>query len=402
MLLSATAQVGRMASSQPRMARLAVATAFFVNGAAQASWVARIPAVQERLGARPGALGLALWGLPVGLLLVMPAVGWLLARYGSRSVTRAAALAYCAALPLLALAPGIAHLFAALLLFGACAGALDVAMNTAGAAVERLYGRPIMASFHGFFSVGGLAGAAAGGLLAARGVAPLPHLLGAGLALGAAALAASSWLLPAREPTAGRAPVFARPTRPLLGLGLVAFCVLLGEGAVADWGAVYLRDGLGADLGSAAVGFAVFSLAMAAGRLAGDRVNRRLGPVRLVRLGGAVAGVGALAIVAADRPAVAILGFAGVGLGFATVFPAVVSAAAREGSLTAGSAIAAATTAGYAGFLAGPPLIGLAAEAVSLRGGLGLVVLLCAPIALLARAVAPARPDARSSLARPA
>ena len=119
-----------------------------------------------------------------------------------------------------------------------------------------------------------------------------------------------------------------------------------------------------------------------------------------MRLGGAVAGVGALAIVAADRPAVAILGFAGVGLGFATVFPAVVSAAAREGSLTAGSAIAAATTAGYAGFLAGPPLIGLAAEAVSLRGGLGLVVLLCAPIALLARAVAPARPDARSGPAR--
>jgi MFS family permease len=107
MLLSATAQVGRMASSQPRMARLAVDTAFFVNGAAQASWVARIPAVQERLGARPGALGLALWGLPIGLLLAMPVVGWLLARYGSRPVTRAAALAYCAALPLLALAPAL-------------------------------------------------------------------------------------------------------------------------------------------------------------------------------------------------------------------------------------------------------------------------------------------------------
>src|SRR5436305_812736 len=262
MLRSATPQVGRMASSQPRMARLAVATAFFVNGAAQGGWVARIPAVQERLGARPGALGLALWGLPVGLLLVMPVVGWLLARYGSRSVTRAAALAYCAALPLLALAPGIAHLFAALLLFGACAGALDVAMNTAGAAVERLYGRPIMASFHGFFSVGGLAGAAVGGLLAARGVAPLPHLLCGGVAV-------------------LRAPHFS----------------------------------------------------------------------------------------------------------------AVVSAAARQGSLNSVSPITAAPTTGYAGLRAGAPPIGLSAEAVSLRGWLSLVFLLCAPVALLARAVAPARPD---------
>ena len=384
------------AHREPRAARVAVALVFAVNGMALANWFPRIPAVQRDLGLSEGALGIALLGPAIGALLAMLATGMLIARFGSRPVTRTAVLALCACLPLPALAPNLWLLTLALMAVGAGNGVLDVAMNAQAIAVERRYERPIMSTFHALFSAGGLAGAAIAGVVASRGVGPAPHLLVVAGLLGVVALVASQWLLPAHVDARAAGPAFVPLTRPLVALGVLGFCVLLGEGAMADWTAVYLRNTLGAGAGLAAVGFAVFSATMAAGRFLGDWLTQRLGPVRLVRLGGAVAAIGLGVALLVGWPGAAVVGVACVGAGLSCVFPVVLSAAGRTSRIAPGQALAAVSTAGYTGFLVGPPVIGFAAEVIGLRGALGLVVLLSAAMIPLAGSVgrtgaAPAR-----------
>ena len=367
-----------------RTARVAVATVFFLDGAGFANWVVRIPAVQERLGIGVGQLGLALLGVAVGALVAMPLAGGLIARHGSRPVTRAGVTAFAASLALPPLATGLVALTAALVLLGATSGVMGVAMNAQAATVERRYARPIMASFHALFSFGGLVGAATGGLAASRGLGLAPHL-----GIVAAVIAVVGWLagtrlLPASADAAPGGPAFARPTRALLALGVVAFCVLFGEGAMADWSAVYLRDVAGAGPGLAAAGFAAFSLAMATGRAVGDALTLRLGPARLVRAGGLLSALGLGIALSVPSPWAAVVGFGAVGAGLSSVFPTVLASAGRMPGQTAGTAIAAVSTFGYTGFLAGPPVIGLVAEWSSLRVGLAVVVATGAIIAALA------------------
>lgn len=369
-------------------ARLAVLGVFFLNGVALASWVVRIPAVQQKLSLGEGALGLALLGMAVGALVSMPLTGALISRFGSRPVVGGAALSLALAMVLPALAPGLLSLAAALFVLGASNGALDVSMNSQAVAVEKGYGRPIMASFHAAFSFGGLAGAAVGGVVAAAGIGVLAHLSAvAGLALVAALLAYRALMPAGADAGEDGAPAFARPNRALLGLGIISFCVLLGEGAMADWSAVYLDGTLRTGPGFAAAGYAAFSLAMALGRLFGDGVTARFGAARVVRLGAAVAAIGLGAALAAGHPYAALAGFACAGVGFSIIFPAALSAAGRTQGMAAGPALAAVATAGYTGFLAGPPVIGFVAELVGLGGALYIVVALSAAIVLLGGAV---------------
>lgn len=369
-------------------ARLAVLGVFFLNGLAVASWFVRIPAVQDDLKLSEGLLGLALLGAAVGAMVSMPLTGALSSRFGSRRVVGITALLLSFSLIPPALAPSLALLIPALVLFGAANGSLDVSMNSQAVVAEQRYGRPIMSSFHAAFSFGGLAGAATGGLVAAAGVGPLPHLSAVAALCAVAALIAYRPLLPASADAVGDgAPAFARPTRALLGLGVISFCVLLGEGAMADWSAVYLNDTLSTGPGFAAAGYAAFSLTMAFGRLFGDRLTERLGPAVLVRACGALAAVGLGLALAAGQPYLALLGFACAGAGFSIVFPAALSAAGRTEGMAAGPALAAVSTAGYTGFLIGPPVIGFAAELLGLGGALYIVVILSAAIVLLAGAV---------------
>ncbi len=371
-----------------RRARLAVAAVFFINGVALGSWFVRIPAVQQGLSLGEGLLGLALLGAAVGALVSMPLAGALISRFGSRRVVGATALLLPLSVVLPALAPGLLLLVGAVAVVGAANGALDVSMNSQAVAVEREYGRPIMSSFHAAFSFGGLAGATLGGLVASAGVAPLPHLAAvAALGVVAAAFVYRA-LLPASADAADEGePAFARPTRALLGLGVISFCVLLGEGAMSDWSAVYLDGTLETGPGFAAAGYAAFSLAMAFGRLFGDGLAERLGHVRLVRACGAIAAGGLGAALLVGQPVFALIGFACAGAGFSVVFPAALSAAGRAEGTAAGPALAAVSTAGYTGFLVGPPAIGFAAELVGLGGALFVVVGLSAAIVIFAGAV---------------
>ncbi len=372
----------------PRSARFAVAVVFFVSGAGFANWVARIPEIQQQLRLSNSALGVALLGTAIGALLAMPTTGWLVARVGSRPVTKLAALVYCLALPLPTLAPNLPLLTIALMIVGALFGALDIAMNAQAIAVEQRYRRPIMSSFHGLYSVGGMAGAASGGLVASLGVNPSTHLLGTALLLLMVVVLASRRLLPTEVDTTTTEPTFALPTRSLVNLGILAFCVMLSEGAMADWSAVYLHQTLKTGLGLAAAGYAVFSLAMAVFRLAGDRLIQHFGPVRMVRLGGTVAATGLGLSLVIAQPFAALIGFACVGVGLSSLVPIVFSAAGRTPGIAPSLALAAVTTTGYSGFLCGPPLIGFVADFLNLRVALGIVVVMSAISAVLAPTVA--------------
>ena len=365
-------------------ARSSVLICFFVAGMTLGSWFPRIPDVQRALQLSHGALGLALIGTAVGALAGMPLTNWLISRFGSRRIVTVAGLWLCLALPLPAVAPNLGLLFVSLFLLGVGNGVLDVSMNVQAVMVEAAGKRPMMATFHALFSVGGLAGAAGAGLVAIIQMPATTHLLIVGLAMSVAILVASRFLLP--QSAADRTgPSFARPSRALLGLGVLAFIALIGEGAMADWSAVYLRNTLGASAAAGAIGYGAFTAAMVAGRFGGDWATARLRPERLIRLGGWLVGGGLGLGLLLNTPSSVTLGFAAVGLGLAAAFPVLLSVAGNMTPGSPGVAVASVAMMGYTGFLVGPPLIGFVAQVAGLRAGLGMVVLLGAGMILLAR-----------------
>ncbi|MCW5557173.1 MAG: MFS transporter [Verrucomicrobiae bacterium] len=377
----------------PRSLR-AVRVVFFLNGMLFATWASRIPAVQSAQALSASALGLALLTMAFGALVAMPLTGLAVGRFGSRGATITAAISFCLMLPALAYAPGPIGFHLVLLGFGAAHGALDVAMNAQAVAVEARTPHPLMSSFHALWSTGGLAGALIGGLAASAGLSIRPHFLLVGLPLIGVAWWASRHLLEAVPQAAeGRShrPALDLGTwRPLILLGVIALCIMLGEGAMADWSAVYLRQELGTTEGVGAIGYAAFSIAMAVGRYWGDSVTRRFGAVALVRGGSLLAAAGLAVALVSGTPYLVLLGYAAAGLGFAIIIPLVVSAAGRVPGVSEGLAVAVVTTLGYFGFLIGPPAIGFLSAAFGLRVAFAMDVLAILLAAGLASAVGPA------------
>ena len=370
-----------------RLARWAVSAVFFLTGAGTANWAVRIPAVQSRLGLSNGRLGIALLGVSAGAIVAMPVAGHLVARHGSRPVTWAAAIAFALSLVLPAQAPSFGLLVAALVAVGLANGVLDVAMNAQAAAVQQRYAEPIMGRVHALYSFGGLVGAVVGGRIAAAGIGAAPHLAGVGLAVGIGASAVVLGMLPGHTDAAPQRLPAGGQLRVLLPLGVLAFCVLFGEGAMMNWSAVYLRNVIRTGPGMAAAGFAAFSLMMTIGRAVGDTLTMRLGAVRLARTGGVLAVVGVATALLLPHALPVVIGFGAVGAGLSIIFPMVLAAAARTPGLVPGASIAMVSMCGYTGLLAGPPLIGAVANVASLRGGLALVIVSSALMLVLSRAV---------------
>jgi len=279
-------------------------------------------------------LGVILLAMAEGSVLSLPVAGGLVGRFGSRPMTALAGLALCLALPLPVVSGSGLTLALSLALLGAANGTLDLSMNAQALSLERRYQRPIMSSLHACFSLGGAAGAALAGILMWLGVGDTARV-------SFAAAGGFGWPAPA-----------------LLFMGALAFVGLLAEGAMADWSAVYLHDSLKASPALAAAGFAAFSLAMTAGRLAGDRVVGRLGAVQALRASGGLAAAGLAAGLLVSGPTAAIAGFGLLGAGIANVIPVLFSSAGNAAGSGAASALAAVATPGYLGFLAGPPLTG--------------------------------------------
>jgi fucose permease len=329
-------------------------------------------------------LGLALVASALGSVVATLLAGALTARAGSRSVTRAGLALACVALIGPALAAGLATLWIALFALGCGLGALDVAMNAQGVLVQRAYERSIMSSWHGMWSLGAGTGAAVATGAIAASVGTLAHLAGAGMLLLASGWWATRWLSDTR-PSEDAGPAFARPSRPLLALGAIVFCSVVGEGAAFDWSAVYLHESLGSTEEVATLGLGTFAVMMAAGRFVGDRLTTHLGRSLVVRASATVAAGSLGAVLLIAHPTVAIVGFGAFGAGLSNLVPLAFSAAGNVGGVGAGPGIAAVATVGYMGFFAGPAIVGLVAETASLPVALGLVVVLAALIPVLAR-----------------
>jgi len=314
-----------------------------------------------------------------------PLAGALAVRIGSRPVTIAGGLVYLLGLPLVGFAPTLLLFVAAFIVIAVGSSAMDVSMNAQGIALDQRTERPIFASFHAAFSFGAMAGAGAGSIAAGVGLDPAVHFTIAGSLLALLVLAARPGLLPATTDACSEGPLFARPTRALAGLGALAFCALLAEGAVSDWSAILLERETEAGPSLAALGLAAFSLMMGAGRLAADPLAGRFGRVAVVRAGGLLAFAGLALALTTGSAAIAIAGFALMGAGLAGLFPLALSAAGEIDG-PAAPALAAVATSGYGAFIAGPALIGLISEATSLPLAMSLVGALC----LVAAALAPA------------
>ncbi|MBP2299965.1 MFS transporter [Azospirillum picis] len=376
----------RAASGPANAARWATVAAFFLNGTVFGVWATQIPLLKNRLDLSAAVLGVALLFLAAGALTAMVASGPLLSRLGSAPVTRVTALLFAALLPLPALVPDVPALCLVLALFGAAGGTMDVAMNAQGALVERRLGRPIMSSLHGMWSLGGLAGAALGGLL----LPLMPAAAQAGLvsaALLVLFLALQGRLLPDRSGGGGGLVL---PDRRTLLLGTLAALSFMSEGAILDWSAIHLRDDLGAPQSLAGLGFGLFCAAMAAGRFSGDRLRQRFGGATLMRSGAVVAAAGLGLVLLGGSPLAAMIGFGVTGLGLSNVVPVLFSTAGAVEGGRADHAVAAVSTMGYAGVLAGPPLVGFIAQATSLATAFALIALLAlVQAAAAARAVPP-------------
>jgi MFS family permease len=366
-----------------RHAALAAMLLFLLFGLVYGSWVSRIPAVQNALALNDGELGLSLLSMSVGSILAMPVTALLLRRWGNMWVVRGSTALLALGLPFIITSATQWQLTLVLLIFGIVFGTVDISVNAYVVAMETRLHRPMMSTMHGLFSVGGLIGAGITVVAAARGLEAQPQFMTIAVTVAVLALVLGQGLVE----TGGRdtsGAVFVMPPRSLFGLGLFAFCVLLSEGAIADWSAVYLEDVLGAPASVAASGYVAFSIAIAAFRFGGDPLIRRFGAPVIVRVGCLVAAAGmAVALVGGTIPTT-IAGFALVGAGLAATFPTALGAAGRTTGMAPGMAIGAVATAGYAGLLTGPPIIGFISNASSLRVGMAMVILLCIAGALLA------------------
>ena len=372
--------------------RWAVAAMFLVNGFLMGSWAPQIPFMLPRHHISEFTLGLLLLLIGLGAIAAMAWTGGLINRYGSRKVIIVFAFLSCASFALMVLAPNIPFAIPALMLFGACIGSMDVAMNANAVEVERRLDRAVMSSSHGFWSLGGFIGGGAGGLLiAAYGVAG-HALIAAGLAL-VTALAAMPLLITEthHHETQREKPRFVWPRGAAVYiLGFMALFSMIPEGAVLDWAALYLGKELGADIATSGFAFAFFAGAMALMRFLGDGMRNRYGAVATMRASAFTAAAGMLAGGLAPNPWLAIAAFALCGLGIANTVPIAFSAAGNQPGLSPGLGISMVTLIGYSGILVAPSTMGFVAEHIGFRITYVTLALFLTAVALLAGHVAAA------------
>lgn len=338
---------------------------YFVGGFGAASWAPLVPLLKLRLGVAEDVLGMLLLCIGIGSLLTMPLSGAASTRFGCRRVLATACLFYALILYLLATIDSITLAVPILLAFGAAMGAIDVVVNIEAVLVEQMAGRRIMSGMHAFWSVGGFAGAGLFGLWTGMaGLSPLASTcIAAGLMLLLAALS-FPYLLPYGGGGGGQ--LIAIPKGIVIFVGIVALISFLVEGAIMDWGGVYLTQERGFDLSLAGMGFTVFSSAMLLMRLAGDSVTERLGQHTVVQGGTALAIAGFLAVIFAPSAPVLYAGFFAIGIGCANIVPIFFSLLGKQDEMPVALAVSAVGTFGYLGILAGPAAIGFLAHAIGL------------------------------------
>ncbi|HEY4069917.1 MAG TPA: MFS transporter [Burkholderiaceae bacterium] len=390
--MTSTSTAALSSHSLPVLARARWATRlqFMALGTLAGTWGAHIPSVKARYALSEATLSLVLLAAAVGAVLSLFIAGRIVGRLGARGAAVLAVLVMSGVLGVVLEFPGVPVLLPAMLLFGAGMSLFDVAINTEGAVLESLGGRPIMSNLHGMFSVGGMTGAALASWMLAAGIAPRLQLAGMCVAIAAVGVLSARGMLETHasgaEDDGGKAH-FAWPRGLLLVIGLLIFCGMTAEGVMYDWSVLYLKQEVGMPQARAAIGYATFSGAMALARFGGDAMRARYSERALLRAGGSVAAVAMALVLLSANAWVALIGFALVGAGLAPVAPILFNAATRVPGVSRAAAIASVTSIGYSGFMVGPPLIGSLATATSLTMALGVLVLAAAMLALGARHV---------------
>ncbi|MEO0979554.1 MAG: MFS transporter [Pseudomonadota bacterium] len=368
-------------------ARRVVSAVFFMCGTFIGLWASRIPDIKMATGLSEGWFGVLLLVLALGAFAAFPIAGAFIDKKGPASVTKASAVATVVTFTLVGLSPSVALLAVALFLAGFAFGSLDVSMNGWGAEVETVLAKPVMSSFHGLFSLGAGAAAAAGGLAIQLELSVARHFC----LWAVISIPVLLWSLRQSWPQqsnpddgGGKAPLFAIPRGALLLAGLIALIAALGEAAVTDWAALYQITDLGYEEAIAPTAFTVFSIAMVIMRLAGDRVIARFGPVPVARVSGLIAFLGGLLLVSGWNIATVWAGCFIMGIGYAVLFPLAMSRAAADRQISKGQALASVATLGYGAFLFGPPILGFIGQVFSLGVSFAVVAVLTLVIPFLA------------------
>lgn len=360
---------------------------FFSSGFIFATWGVHVPTVKAHYGLDEAQLGLALLAAGAGAMFGLTSAGRWIGRHGPRRIAALSGCVYALLLAGLIAMPGYFALMGLLAAFGLVTSVFDVAINTEAAQLEMQSGTPLMSGMHGMFSLGGMAGAASGSAVLAAGMGAQTHLLLVAAVMVLLVAVSSTRMLP-KAVTGNAASAdhgFRLPRGPLAVLGVLAALGLIAEGAIYDWSVLYMQQELGSPQKQAALAYAAFSAAMAAARFGGDAMRARFTPIALLRGSGVLAAAAMTLVLLTDIPWLALVGFAGVGIGFANVVPILFGASARVPGVEPASGIASVSAVAYLGFMAGPAVIGLLARASSLTAALYVVVVFAAALAASAR-----------------
>lgn len=346
-------------------------------------WVTRLPEVKLSLQLSDADLGVCLFFMPFGAFIAMFSASIFIRKFGAGKVTMWFVVAYCIVMMFPLLAPNAVLLGVSLFVVGLAAGTLDISMNAVAAALEKIHNKVIMATTHGFFSLGGMVGAFAGSALIGLEVLSWVGMLGGVVICGGILFWVQYHIgnVIGEEEESGSH--LALPGRAVVGLAIIGFCTMMGEGAVTDWSGIYLQDTTMAEGAIIGLGFAGFSLAMTIGRFYGDILIARLGAARIILIGSMLV-IAGLSLVLIGESYSSILGFTLVGLGYSSIIPVVFSEAAKSDEKSASRGITAVVSFGYIGFLSGPVLIGLISDWAGLK--MGMLFLLTTAVLTLALA----------------
>lgn len=351
----------------PKQIRLAVTIFYFCTGLIFSSWASRIPTIKNNLGISEGELGSLLLVMPIGEVATLALVGKLIANYGSKTMYKIGILAYATMLLAIPFATNFWSLAVILTLFGICSNTCNIAVNTQGVDVEKVYNKSIMSSFHGAWSLAGFVGALIGLIIMSFGIDIIPHFIMIFMIIVLLFLFFQKYMFDDEAIEGEQKKGFAKPDKTLIQLGIIGFLGMATEGTMFDWSGVYFHEIVKAPEKWTTLGYAAFMITMATGRFVGDYFIERFGKQRILQISGILMGSGLLISVFFPSLVVCTMAFMLVGLGVACTVPTVYSVAGQHKTINSGVALAMVSSISFLGFLMGPPLIGYIAELFDLR-----------------------------------
>jgi MFS family permease len=366
-LVLLTSEGMQIISSAAKANRISVSVIFFMHGLCFASWASRIPTIQENLVLTSSTLGAILFALPVGFFISLPFAGWLVGKIGSKKVVTSSAVLYSLSLLSIGASSNILELTLSLFSFGFFANLLNISINTQAVVVERLFNRKLMATFHGLWSLAGFTGAAIGTWMIRSAVSPFQHYILISVTFLIVNSICAFYLVNKDEAADEKRPLFVIPDKSLIGLGVIAFCSMMVEGAMFDWSGIYFIKVVEVNQEFTGIGYTTFMIAMAGMRFLADRLSGNFGLKKMLQASGILTTTGLVLSVLLPQLIPALIGFFLIGLGVSSVVPIVYSAAGKSKTMSPGTALAAVSSLGFMGLLIGPPIIGFIAEASSLR-----------------------------------